>query len=54
LIFFYLNSDGIQEGPVSQNDLVSFLETGLITPETLVLRNGEADWSPCRHHVQES
>jgi hypothetical protein len=54
LIFSYLNSDGIQEGPVSQNDLVLFLETGLITPETLVLRDGQADWSPCHHHVQES
>lgn len=52
LIYFYLNSESVQEGPVSQNDLISFLETGLIGRETLVLRDGEDEWIPCYIHVK--
>jgi hypothetical protein len=53
LIYFYLNTEEAQEGPVSRNDLASFLETGLITRETLVLRDGESEWRPCYLHMPQ-
>jgi hypothetical protein len=34
--------------------LASFLETGLITRETLVLRDGENEWHPYHQHMQQS
>lgn len=54
LVYFYLNREEVQEGPVSRNDLISFLETGLITPETLVVRDGENEWQQCQRHVKHS
>jgi hypothetical protein len=44
-MFFY-NLNGQQQGPVSEEQLRQMVATGAISPETLVWREGMADWQP--------
>jgi hypothetical protein len=43
---FYYSLNGQQQGPVSEEQLRQMVATGAIGPETLVWREGMADWLP--------
>lgn len=45
--WFYVEN-GQQRGPISETDLQALLTAGKITPETLVWREGMAEWKPWR------
>jgi len=45
--WFYA-ADGQQRGPVSESEFKTLLQSGLITPDTLVWREGMANWVPFR------
>jgi hypothetical protein len=45
---WFYESAGQQQGPVTEQDLDRLLAEGRITPETLVWREGLADWQPLR------
>ena len=45
---WFYESAGQQQGPVSEHELDRLLTEGKITPETLVWRDGLADWQPLR------
>jgi len=42
---WYYSVDGQQQGPVSQADLEALARTGAVGPETLVWRDGLANWT---------
>ena len=43
---WYLARDGKQHGPISEAELVKFIEQGHLQPTDLVWREGFADWRP--------
>jgi len=45
---WYYVEQGKQTGPVSDEQLDEMARNGRITPDTLVWREGMADWIPCR------
>jgi RDD family/GYF domain 2 len=45
---WYYVEQGKQAGPVSDEQLDEMVRNGRITPDTLVWREGMADWIPCR------
>jgi GYF domain 2/Domain of unknown function (DUF4190) len=45
---WFFSRAGTQEGPVTYPDLQRMASQGEVTPETLVWREGMADWLPCR------
>lgn len=47
MAWFYATGDQPQ-GPVSEADLDALVKAGAIRPETLVWREGMADWEPFR------
>ena len=46
---WYYESDGHQRGPVSSADLKSMAASGEIGADTLIWKDGFADWGPARH-----
>ncbi|EPX85955.1 putative membrane protein [Rubellimicrobium thermophilum DSM 16684] len=40
-----------QKGPVDEGALRALAEAGVVTPDTLVWREGMADWEPARAHL---
>lgn len=46
--YFYQNSEGRADGPVSLDELRRYLHGGTITPETMVWKEGMPDWQPLR------
>lgn len=53
MINWYYAADGKQAGPVSEQDLASMVNGGQISLDTLVWREGMANWQPVRE-VQAS
>jgi uncharacterized RDD family membrane protein YckC len=45
---WYYSENGEQRGPVTDVDLAALVQTGKIDSETLVWREGQADWQPYR------
>ena len=45
--WFYADG-GKQQGPIDEAQLVALIQSGKITQETLVWREGMADWLPLR------
>ena len=43
---FYYSLNGQQQGPVSEDQLRQMVATGVLTPDTLVWREGMAEWQP--------
>ena len=43
---FYYSLNGQQQGPVSEDQLRQMVATGTLTPDTLVWREGMAEWQP--------
>jgi hypothetical protein len=43
---FYYSLNGQQQGPVSEDQLRQLVATNVITPETLIWKEGMADWQP--------
>ena len=43
---FYYSLNGQQQGPVSEDQLRQMVATGTLTPDTLVWREGMAQWQP--------
>lgn len=43
---FYYSLNGQQQGPVSEDELRQMVATGVLTPDTLVWREGMAEWQP--------
>lgn len=43
---WYLARDGKQHGPISEAELIQFMEQGHLQPNDLVWREGFADWRP--------
>jgi hypothetical protein len=43
---FHYSLNGQQQGPVSEDQLRQMVATGAISPDTLVWREGMADWQP--------
>lgn len=48
---WYYEQSGKQLGPVSDSDLEKLLQTGAIRPDTLVWREGMANWTPYNQAV---
>jgi len=51
-IVFYLGIEGEQSGPFSKEELISLIQQGLISKESLVWWEGQADWvelTKCAH-----
>ncbi|MCW0217614.1 MAG: CD225/dispanin family protein [Prosthecobacter sp.] len=44
--WYYTQSGGAQQGPVSQDELAAKLEAGELRPGDLVWREGMAEWTP--------
>ncbi len=42
--YYYSTDGGEQQGPVDANDLKLMRQDGLVTDETLVIREGESQW----------
>src|SRR5690348_4631011 len=47
----YYNLNGQQQGPVSEDQLRQMVANGTLAPETLVWRQGMADWQPLANTV---
>ena len=45
---WYYAANGAQSGPVSSDELRSMVQSGQLSPETLVWRSGLSAWSPAR------
>ena len=45
---WYYTENGEQRGPVTDPDLEALVQAGKIDDETLVWREGQADWQPYR------
>jgi len=43
---FYYSLNGQQQGPVTEDQLRQMVATGTLTPDTLVWREGMAEWQP--------
>lgn len=43
---FYYNLNGQQQGPVAEEELRRMVATGALAPDTLVWREGMAEWQP--------
>ncbi len=50
-MWFY-SENGEQKGPVSNSDFEALRSQGVIRPDTLVWREGQAGWLPCSTAVQ--
>ena len=44
---WYYALNGQQHGPVNETEFQRLISTGVIRPDTLVWRNGLAEWQPC-------
>lgn len=45
---WYYNSGETKEGPFTADDIKLFIETGVITEETPVMKHGASAWNPLR------
>ena len=48
---FYYSTDGEQQGPVDAGDLKLMWQDGLITNDTLVIREGDPEWRSIRDYL---
>jgi len=48
---FYYSTDGEQQGPVDAGDLKLMWQDGLITNDTLVIREGDPEWRRIRDYL---
>lgn len=51
---FYYSTGGEQQGPVDASDLRLMRQDGLITDDTLVIREGESEWRTFRDYLSLS
>src|SRR5438034_10405248 len=51
-VYYVRDEDGQQFGPHSQMEIIAMVQTGSISPEALVWREGDAGWSPLPPNVR--